>query len=240
MTILPHPTEGGYTKVDKISYRLIGQTIQAVEITLSEGARIFTERGVLCWMKGAKMTVENMGVVSGIVRRLSGSSFFLTTFEQDDGEAFVALAPERFGPIEVIRLEAHEAIVCEKRAFLAASEDVSFSTVFQKKFSAGLFGGDGFILQRVQGPGVVFLSGAGVLDSRELGRGEEILVEPGHVSFFDESVSYSISPLKGFRNILFAGEGLFFAQLTGPGRIWLQGGGVAAAVKASRDNGGKQ
>lgn len=225
MTILPKNIDEVAVKDFNISYRLIGQSIQAVEINLSRGASIFTEKGVLCWMREVRMDVSNNGLVAGVARRLGGSSFFLTTFEGVGAGAVVALAPNRLGPLEVLLLNDSDSILCEKRAFLAATAGVSFSTAFQKKISAGFFGGDGFVLQKLQGPGVVFLAGAGVLDSRELLPNDDILVDPGHVSFFEESVSYSVSAVAGFRNILWGGEGLFLAKLQGPGRVWLQGGG---------------
>lgn len=237
MIVLPKTLEKVIVRDFDISYRLMGQSIQAVEINLPLGGSIFTEKGALCWMRGAQMSVGNRGWVSGLFRKLSGSSFFLTSFEGANHDAIVALSPERLGPIEVVQLEKSDSIVCEKRAFLAATTGVALSTVFQKKISAGFFGGDGFVLQKAQGAGVVFLAGAGVLDCRELGPNEDLLVEPGHVSFFEESVSYSVSTLGSVKNVLFGGEGLFFAKLSGPGKVWLQGGGaVAEKVATVRKN----
>lgn len=228
MIVLPKTLEEVIVQEFDISYRLMGQSIQAVEINLSLGGSIFAEKGALCWMRGAQMSVGNRGWVSGLFRKLSGSSFFLTSFEGVSHDAIVALSPERLGPVEVVQLGKSDSIICEKRAFLAATTGVTLSTVFQKKISAGLFGGDGFVLQKVQGAGIVFLAGAGAMDCRELGPNEDLLVEPGHVSFFEESVSYSVSTLGSVKNVLLGGEGLFFAKLSGPGKVWLQGGGAVA------------
>jgi uncharacterized protein (TIGR00266 family) len=208
-----------------LSYRFIGESVQSIELSVNPDTGFFSEKGAVCWMTGVKMKIANKGVFSGLARRLSGSSFFLTTFEGGAEGGTVGLTPRRMGPIEAVSLEANDSIICEKRAFLAATSDISLSTVFQKKISAGMLGGDGFVLQKITGAGVVFLSGAGVLDTRLLKAGEEMLVEPGHVSFFEDSVDYSISPVSGLRTMLWGGEGFFFAKLSGPGRIWLQGGG---------------
>jgi uncharacterized protein (AIM24 family) len=113
-------------------------------------------------------------------------------------------------------------MICQKDAFLCAEQSVQVKIHFRKQLGAGLFGGEGFILQEVTGPGMVFLAIPGEVKEHELASGEQLLIDPGHIAMFQPSVTYDIKMVKGIKNVLFAGEGLFLATLTGPGRVWLQ------------------
>jgi uncharacterized protein (AIM24 family) len=134
----------------------------------------------------------------------------------------VTFTPEAPGRIMVFELEAGQSLICQKDAFMTAQETVKLEMHFRKRLGAGLFGGEGFILQKVTGPGVVFLEISGDVREYALEAGEVIKVDPGHIALYEPSVDYDISAVRGLKNVLFAGEGLFLATLKGPGKVWLQ------------------
>jgi uncharacterized protein (AIM24 family) len=119
-------------------------------------------------------------------------------------------------------LQAGQSLICRKETFLVAEKSVTLELAWQKRLGAGFFGGDGFILQKVTGPGIVWLDLSGEVVERDLAAGERLLVHAGHVGIFEPNVGFDIQMVKGFKNVLFGGEGLFLATLTGPGHIWLQ------------------
>jgi uncharacterized protein (AIM24 family) len=134
----------------------------------------------------------------------------------------VVFTPEAPGRVLDFRLEAGQSLICQKDAFMCAEASVKLEMHFRKKLGAGLFGGEGFILQKVTGPGTAFLEIPGDVREYTLAAGEKMQVDPGHIALFDPTVSYDITTVKGMTNILFSGEGLFLATMAGPGRIWLQ------------------
>ncbi len=134
----------------------------------------------------------------------------------------IAFAPRFPGSILPFKLAAGESILCRKQTFLCAEKSVTFEIAFQKRLGAGFFGGEGFIIQRLTGPGTVWLDLSGEVITYDLAPGQKILVHAGHVGAQAPSVNFDVQMLKGFRNILFGGEGLFLASLTGPGKVWLQ------------------
>ena len=147
--------------------------------------------------------------------------FFVTDFTAS-GAGHVAFAPRFPGTIVPALLQPGQSLICRKETFLVAQKSVTLELAWQKRMGAGFFGGDGFILQKATGPGVVWLDLSGELVERDLAPGERLLVHAGHVGVFEPSVGFDIQMVKGFKNILFGGEGLFLATLTGPGHIWLQ------------------
>jgi uncharacterized protein (TIGR00266 family) len=161
------------------------------------------------------------GFFAGLKRSLSGGSFFVTQF-QADRPAHIAFAPRFPGTIMPVNLAPGQSIVCRKETFLCAEKSVTLELAWQQRIGSGFFGGAGFILQRVTGPGVVFLDLSGEVVSKTLALGERLFVHAGHVGVHEPTVSFDIQLVPGFRNIIFGGEGLFLASLTGPGEIWLQ------------------
>ncbi|MFO8036162.1 MAG: TIGR00266 family protein [Anaerolineales bacterium] len=207
-----------------MEYQITGSVMQTVDIHLKKGEAVYTESGGMAWMRGSiKMdTTTRGGVMSGLGRMLSGESLFLTTYTCESPDGLITFTPEVPGKIMDRKLNAGESIICQKDAFMCAEDSVTLETHFHKKLGAGLFGGEGFILQKVTGPGLVFLEIPGEVREYTLSAGEKISVDPGHIAVFEPTIDYDIERVKGVRNVFFGGEGLFLATLRGPGKIWLQ------------------
>ena len=207
-----------------MQYKIYGTTMQMVEAYLNSGESIYTESGGMAWMKGEiEMTTNTKGgLMAGLGRALSGESLFMTTYTCRSPQGMVVFTPEAPGKVLDFQLAPGQSLICQKDAFMCAENSVKLEMHFRKKLGAGFFGGEGFILQRVTGPGVVFLEIPGEVREYTLNAGEIMQVDPGHIALFEPTVSFDISMVKGLRNILFSGEGLFLAKLAGPGRIWLQ------------------
>jgi uncharacterized protein (TIGR00266 family) len=206
-----------------MNYSIQGSIMQTVAIDLSAGETVYSQTNTMSWMNDAidMDTHTGGGFFAGLKRSLTGGSFFVTDFTSR-GQGHVAFAPRFPGTIIAPQLAAGESLICRKETFLCAQKSVQLSLAFQKRFGAGLFGGDGFILQKVSGPGVVWLDLSGELVEKELAAGEVLRVHAGHVGCFTPSVDFDITLVKGFKNLLFGGEGLFLATLKGPGKVWLQ------------------
>ena len=205
-------------------YELHGGDLPSLDVYLNAGESMFTESGGMAWMKGdVKMETNTRGgLLSGLGRALAGESLFMTTYTCSSGDALVAFTPEAPGKILAFELGAGESLICQKDAFMCAQESVKLEIHFRKRLGAGLFGGEGFILQKVTGPGSVFLEIAGDVREYDLQAGEVMKVDPGHLALYEPSVDYDIESVRGISNVLFGGEGLFLATLRGPGKIWLQ------------------
>jgi uncharacterized protein (TIGR00266 family) len=205
-------------------YEINGTFLQTVDIHLSQGESIYTESGGMAWMRGdiGMKTSTKGGLMAGLGRKLAGESLFLTTYTCRSGEGLVVFTPEAPGKVLDFQLEAGQSLICQKDAFMCAEASAKLEMHFRKKLGAGLFGGEGFILQKISGPGTVFLEIPGEVREYALAAGETMQVDPGHIALFEPTVNYDIAMVKGALNVLFSGEGLFLAKLTGPGRIWLQ------------------
>lgn len=205
-------------------YEITGTLLQSVDIHLGPGESVYTESGGMAWMRGdiEMKTGTKGGLMAGLGRKLAGESLFMTTYTCRRGEGLVVFTPEAPGRVLDFRLEAGQSLICQKDAFMCAEASVKLEMHFRKKLGAGLFGGEGFILQKVTGPGTAFLEIPGDVREYTLAAGEKMQVDPGHIALFDPTVSYDITMVKGMTNILFSGEGLFLATMAGPGRIWLQ------------------
>jgi len=153
---------------------------------------------------------------------LAGESLFLTTYTCKSQDGLITFTPEAPGKVIAINLEPGQSMICQKDSFMVAEQKVKLEMHFRKKLGAGLFGGEGFILQKITGPGTAFVEIPGEVREIQLAPGERIMVDPGHIAMFEPSVNYDIAGVKGLKNVLFSGEGLFLATLTGPGKIWLQ------------------
>ena len=205
-------------------YEITGTTMQTLDVFLSAGDSVFTESGGMAWMKGNidMETSTRGGLLKGLARSLSGESLFLTKYSCASGEAMITFTPEAPGSIMTVQLASGESRICQKDAFMVAQDSVALEVHFRKKLGSGLFGGEGFILQKLTGPGIAWVEIAGEVREYDLRAGETMKVDPGHIAMYEPSVNYDITRVKGVKNVLFGGEGLFLATLTGPGRIWLQ------------------
>lgn len=205
-------------------YEVHGDVLPSVDVWLEPGESVYTESGGMAWMKGDVRMATNTrgGLLKGLSRTLAGESLFMTTYTCQSGEALVTFAPEAPGRIMVFELGAGQSLICQKDAFMAAQEGVQLEAHFRRRLGAALSGGEGFTLQRVTGPGVVFLEIAGDAREYSLGPGEVMRVDPGHIALYDPMVDFDITTVKGVTSILFSGEGLILATLKGPGRVWLQ------------------
>ncbi|MBI9045890.1 MAG: TIGR00266 family protein [Anaerolineaceae bacterium] len=207
-----------------MKYNVEGTFLQLLEIELERGEQVYTESGGMAWMSdGFEMKTDTKGgLMKGLGRALAGESLFMTTYKCIGERGKIVFTPEAPGKIMDMRLEAGQSLICQKDAFMCAEDSVKLEMHFRKRLGAGLFGGEGFILQKVTGPGTVFLEIPGEVKEYNLSASSHIKVDPGHIAFFEPSVSYDIATVKGVKNILFSGEGLFLASVRGPGRIWLQ------------------
>src|SRR5262245_7467739 len=207
-----------------ITHHIIGDDMQAVVLTLGGGDVVRAEAGALMYMTEAVEMDAKMdgGILGGLTRRfLAGESLFITYFRGMAPDAKVAFAGPYPGKIIHIPL-AGQDVLCQRDAFLCAIGDVNFSIAFTKRLGAGFFGGEGFILQKMEGRGELFIHSGGTIVPFELKPGERLRVDTGCLVAFDASVDYDITRVGGIKTSLFGGEGLFFASLTGPGRVWLQ------------------
>lgn len=207
-----------------MKYSILGTTMPAVEVTLSSGEGMYTQSGGMAWMtEGIDMDTNTRGgIMKGIGRMFTGESFFMATYKATREGAIVAFASTVPGEIVPIDISSNGGVICQKNAFLCAEETVELKAVFTKKFSSGLFGGEGFILQDISGSGTVFLEIDGNKIEKDLAPGEKILVDTGNVVAFERSVQYEVETVKGLKNIFLGGEGLFLTKLTGPGKVILQ------------------
>jgi uncharacterized protein (TIGR00266 family) len=205
-------------------YEIHGTVLPTLEVYLSNGESMYTESGGMAWMKGnIEMTTNTKGgLMKGLGRVLAGESLFMTTYTSHDPEALIVFTPEAPGKIIDVKLEAGQSLICQKDAFMCAQNSVEMKMYFRKKLGTGFFGGEGFILQQISGPGFAFLEIPGEVREYTLQAGETMRVDPGHIACFEPTIHYDITAVKGLTNVLFGGEGLFLATLTGPGRIWLQ------------------
>lgn len=207
-----------------MKHEIVGGNLPAVILELERGEQVFSESGGMAWMSDDVTMETNMegGLFRGLARAVSGESMFLVTFTAKQRAAQLAFTSSFPGSIMPMRLEAGQSIICQKQAFLCAERSVTLGVHLQKRLGAGLFGGEGFVLQKLTGPGTVFLEIDGTSVERELQSGEVLMVDNGHVAMFEPSVGFSLETVRGFKNVLFGGEGLFLAKLKGPGKIWLQ------------------
>ena len=206
-----------------MDYRILGETLPVVEIRLMTGEAMYTQSGGMAWMSEGLTLDSNIkgGLMKGIGRMFTGESLFMATYtavRPDCIIAFASTVPGRILPVDMSRT----SLICQKGAFLCAQPTVEVSTVFTKKISAGFFGGEGFILQQLKGSGMAFLEVDGDVVEKTLAPGEVMKVDTGNVFAFEPTVSYEIETIKGVKNMLFGGEGLFLTRLTGPGKIYMQ------------------
>lgn len=207
-----------------MKYEIIGKTVPAVEVTLNKGESMYSQRGGMAWQTpGINMTTNARGgIMKSLGRMFTGESIFMNTFTSVVDGSKVAFATTVPGDIVPINVGENNGFTIQKNAFLCAEPGVDIQIAFTKRFTAGLFGGEGFILQKAQGNGMLFLEVDGDPIEKVLAPGEVLKVDSGNVVGFESTVSYEIETVKGLGNIFLGGEGLFLTKLTGPGRVIIQ------------------
>lgn len=207
--------------------KIIGTTMPVLELTLDAGERIVAEPDRLSWMAGdialntTTATAGGGGLLGVFGRVLGGGGLFMTEFSAGGGAAMVAFAARVPGEIREMPLNGR-AVFMHRHGFLCATAGVGVGVGFQQSLGAGLFGGNGFILQKAEGQGTLWVELGGEVVIYDLAAGQELLVHPGHVGLFEEGVGFEITTVSGIRNMIFGGDGLFLARLTGPGTVLLQ------------------
>jgi uncharacterized protein (TIGR00266 family) len=219
----------------EIDYRLIGDDMQAVIVTLDPQETVVAEAGAMMYMQddiNMNTTMDPAGKSAGLMgrlltgakRALAGESFFVTTFTNDGRQrrdvAFAAPYPGKILPVDLRQWNGR--VIAQKNSFLCAAFGIEVSIAFNRRIGAGFFGGEGFILQRLEGDGLAFLHASGTLAEIKLDARETLRVDTGCLVAMDETVDYDIQMVPGIKTALFGGEGLFFVKLTGPGRVVLQ------------------
>ena len=204
-----------------MEYKIIGDNLQIVQIELGNNESIYSESGTMKYMsENIKMETNTKGgVFKGLKRALSGDTLFMTTFKAENGKGFVAFGgtfPGKIIPLNV----AGRSFICQGSSFLCAEDDVDVDLSVQKKLTAGFFGGEGFLLQRVCG--TAFIAACGDVAEFDLQPGEVLKVSTANAVLWEDSVQYSIQRVKGAKNMLFGGEGLFLTTLQGPGKVIVQ------------------
>jgi len=233
----PPPPPVGGQRAHEIAYKIVGEDLQFVEVELDPRESVVAEAGAMMYMTpGIEMETifgdgsgtQKAGIMGALLgagkRLLTGESLFMTVFTNTGGGlahvAFAAPYPGRILAMDLKQLGGE--LICQKDSFLCAAKGISIGIAFQRKIGVGLFGGEGFIMQRLQGDGLAFVHAGGMLHQLQLKPGETLRVDTGCLVALQPSVTYDIQMVRGVKTALFGGEGLFFATLTGPGHVWLQ------------------
>ena len=210
-------------------YAIKGDTTPILEVELHPGDEVVAESGELAWMLGpvqlqtGKSIGQSKGGFIGAAKRaLAGGTFFMTRYSVADGQGSVTFAAKAPGEIREVELGDGREYVVHRHGFICCEPGVELNIHLQQRLGAGIFGGAGFVLQRLSGRGVAFVEMHGDVVELDLGAGDMLRVPPGHVALFDASVPLELTTVPGIRNKLFGGDGLFLAQLRGPGKVWLQ------------------
>lgn len=204
--------------------RIVGDSLPVVTCRLKKSESVITENGGMSWMDdGIEMsTSTNGGIMKGLGRALAGESIFMNEYTATKDDVDIAFASCFPGQILEFDLTNGESIVAQKRAFLCGEKSVDISMQFRKKLGAGFFGGEGFIMQKITGPGKVFLEIDGNVVRKELAAGQKLKIDNGYLAAMTADVKLDIETVKGVKNVFFGGEGLFLTTLTGPGTVWIQ------------------
>ena len=211
---------------DVISYKILGDDMQVVEIELDPNEAVQAEAGAMMFIEDdiEMQTGIEGGLFKGFKRMLTGESFFITTFLNTGNKkkyvTFGAPYPGKIIALDLDRIGGE--FLCQKDAFLCSAKGIDIEIAFTKKIGAGLFGGEGFILQRLIGDGMAFIHAGGMIIEKQLSIGETLRVDTGCLVAFSKSIDYDIQFVGGFKNALFGGEGIFLAKITGPGLVYLQ------------------
>lgn len=214
---------------EPLDYKIEGDNLQIARVKLKPGQEIYAEAGKMIYKTPSvfwetRMSGQSLGekIWGAIKRKMMGESLFFTYFKSSGGGGEVGFAGNYPGKIQVFELKSGETVMVQRDGFLFAQSPAKLDIAFVKKLGAGFFGGEGFILEKLSGPGAVFIHAGGDFVEFNLGPGESVQVETGHIVAFDESVGYDIQFVGGIRTAIFGGEGLFLATLTGPGKVIVQ------------------
>lgn len=205
-------------------YEIKGETLPVVLCYLDSGEKMITEKGSMSWMSpNMKMeTTSNGGVGKALGRMFSGEAMFQNIYTAQGGSGMIAFASSFPGNIMAYDIAPGRELVVQKSGFLASEAGVELSIFFQKKFGAGLFGGEGFIMQKLSGQGTAFLEFDGHIVEYDLEQGQQMVVDTGYLAAMESTCSIEIKSVPGMKNKVFGGEGLFNTVVSGPGHIWLQ------------------
>jgi uncharacterized protein (TIGR00266 family) len=218
--------------------RITGTTMPVLEFALEPNEAVISEAGELSWMSSSiRMTTHTQfgggGGIFGVLKRVAGGgSLFMTEYRAVGAAGELAFATKLPGHIVPVEVSPGHEYMIHSHGFLCATQMIQISVGFQQSLGAGIFGGEGFLLQKVSGQGIAWLELSGELVVRDLQPGETLRVHPGHVGAFQSSVSFQITTVPGIKNMIFGGDGIFLAALTGPGRIWLQTLPIAKLAQA--------
>ncbi len=205
-------------------YEILGETLPVVVCQLEGGEKMITEGGGMSWMSPNMLmeTTTNGGIGKAFGRMFSGEKMFQNIYTAQGGNGMIAFASSFPGSIKAYEIGPGQEMVFQKSAFLAGEAGVELSVFFNKKFSSGLFGGEGFIMQKISGHGIVFAEFDGHVVEYELQPGQQIVVDTGHLAAMTATCQMEIKSVPGVKNMLFGGEGLFNTVISGPGKVWLQ------------------
>ncbi|MCD8119395.1 MAG: TIGR00266 family protein [Lachnospiraceae bacterium] len=218
-----------------MKYEILGEPLPVVVCYPEQNETLITERGSMCWMSpNMKMETTSGGLGKAFGRMFSGESMFVNRYTATGGGGMIAFASSFPGSIMKFDVTPGNDIIAQKSAFLASESGVEFTVHFQRRFGAGFFGGEGFIMQRFSGHGMVFIEVDGFCKRYDLNPGQRIIVDTGYLAAMTASVSMDIESVPGLKNKFLGGEGFFNTVLTGPGTVWLQSMPISAVAGAIR------
>ena len=221
-----------------MEHRVVGTVLPVLEVTLENGESIVSEPGELSWMSSSielRTSTQMAGArgVFGVLKRaLAGGGLFMTEYSARGGQGFVAFGTKVPGQIMPVEVGMGRSYLIHRHGFLCGTTGIELSIAFQRSLGAGVFGGEGFILEKVAGTGQAWIELDGEIVTYDLQPGETLRVHPGHVGAFEDSVQFNLTTIRGVRNALFGGDGLFLGALTGPGKVWLQSAPVPTLAHA--------
>ena len=228
-----------------MQHEIKGAITPILEITLSGGDEVIAESGELAWMHGPVQLETSMGAgqqkggfLGAAKRAISGGTFFMTRYYVETGTGSVVFAAKAPGEIRPVQVGGGQEYVVHRHGFVCSERGVELNVHMQKNIGAGIFGGAGFILQRLSGQGLAFVEMTGDVVEVDLAAGDELRVHPGHVALFEAAINVELTTVPGIKNKIFGGDGLFLARLTGVGKVWLQSismAGLAGAIQPYLD-----
>lgn len=217
-----------------MKYQIIGEPMPVVTCEMEAGESMITEKGSMVWMSpNMEMSTGAGGIGKAFGRLFSGESVFLNTYTCKNGPGMITFGSSFMGSIRAIEITPDHPVILQKSAFLASTPGVQLSVFFQKKLGSGFFGGEGFVMQKLSGNGLAFVEIDGHAVEYELAAGEKLVIDTGYLAMMSSTCQMDIQSVKGVKNVLFGGEGLFNTVVTGPGRVVLQTmpvSGVASAI----------
>lgn len=216
-----------------MKHTIRGEQLPIVDIELQTGESVFTERGGMAWMSNNinMKTGTRGGLGKALGRVFAGESLFMNTYSCEEGTGLISFCSEFPGSVVEFNLQPGESIICQRDAFMVAETSVDMSMHFTRRLGAGLFGGEGFFLQKLTGPGKAFIELSGEITEYNLKEGQVLKVDPGYLAAYEPSVDFNLTTVKGVSNLLFGGEGIFLATVQGPGKVWLQSMPIQALAK---------